>query len=116
MNNGLSKKEKKAISKAIIEKLTSMGVKNEIQYVASGKKIKRPVFEGNEIKVEDGKVVFEEIDVPIAMNVLRRTVRTLRKAPLEEILAFLNLEMPSSQDAATEQVSAEASINDVPKE
>lgn len=99
MNNGLSKKEKKEISRALTKKLQAMGVTDEITYVPSGKKIKRPVLENNTFKIEDGKIVMEELDVPLAMNALRRTVRNLRNAPIEQINAFLSMPTPSAQPA-----------------
>lgn len=94
MNNGLSKKEKKAVSKAITAKLELLGVKDEITFIPSGKKIKVPVIENNQIKVQDGLPVMQELDVPLAMNALRRTVRNLRNAPIEQIEAFLSLPVP----------------------
>jgi hypothetical protein len=102
MNNGLSKKDKKTLSKLLANKLKAMGVEDEIKYTPSGKKIKRPVFENDQVKVEDGQVVFEEIDIPVAMNPLRRTVRRLRNAPLDQIEAFLNMEV--STEPVTENV------------
>lgn len=116
MNNGLSKKEKKQMSALITKKLEAMGVKDEISYIASGKKIKRPVFdaESNQFKLEDGKLVMEELDVPVAMNALRRTVRTLRKAPVEQIISFL--EMPLNQEASQPETPAQAETSEVENE
>lgn len=101
----LSKKEKKAVSKLLTQKLLSMNVADEIKYVASGKKKRLPAWdhEKNEVKVEDGKIVYEDIDVPTAMNPLRRTVRNLRNSSWEEIEAFLALEMPKEESLPAEQ-------------
>lgn len=107
--NGLSKKDKRAISKLIEQKLVAMGVKDEITYVASGKKNKQPVFdtEKNEFKVEDGKLVMQDVDVPTAMNPLRRTVRKLRNASPEEIIAFLEMPLPSETAEVTDEQKSE---------
>lgn len=107
MSNGLSKKEKKVISKAITQKLEQLGIVDEIKFVPSGKKVKRPIFdpETNQFKVEDGKLVFEELDVPMAMNAVRRTVRVLRNSSVQEIEAFLALEVPSQSEMGSEELT-----------
>lgn len=97
MGNGLSKKQKKIVSKAITAKLELLGVKDEITYIPSGKKIKIPVIENNQIKVKDGQPVMQEIDVPVAMNALRRTVRNLRNGPVDQIEAFLSIPVPQAE-------------------
>lgn len=94
----ISKKEKKRVSKLITNKLLAMGVKDEITMVGSGRirQFYRKDDKGNLIteKGEDGKPTPKlfDVEMPIAMNVLRRTVRELRNQPVEVINAFLNMQ------------------------
>jgi hypothetical protein len=94
----ISKKEKKRVSKLITNKLLAMGVKDELTMVGSGKtrQFYRKDDKGNLIteKGKDGKAVPKlfDVEMPIAMNVLRRTVRELRNQPVEVINAFLNMQ------------------------
>ena len=94
----ISKKEKKRVSKLITNKLLAMGVKDELTMVGSGKirQFYRKDDKGNLItrKGKDGKPTPKlfDVEMPIAMNVLRRTVRELRNQPVEVINAFLNMQ------------------------
>ena len=89
----LSKKEKKQASRALAAKLTRMGVKNEIQMIPSGKRIRRPILDdkGQLQTNEQGHVRMEIVDILRASNIFRNTVRTLRNGPPEQMMAFLNL-------------------------
>jgi hypothetical protein len=100
----ISKKESKRISKIISDKLKLMGVKDEITFIGSGKKKKfyKKDDSGGVImeKNDRGELVPKvfEVEMPIAMNVLRRTVRELRKAPVEVINAFLRMPVTSPSE------------------
>jgi hypothetical protein len=102
MSQYISKKEKKRVSKLITNKLLAMGVKDETTMTGSGRirKFWRKDDKGNLIteKGKDGKAVPKlfDVEMPIAMNVLRRTVRELRNQPVEVINAFLS--MPTSAE------------------
>jgi hypothetical protein len=103
----LSKKDRKRVSKLITKKLEAMGVKDEITFVASGKvrKFYKKDESGNLIMEEgkDGikKAKLFEVQMPIAINVLRRTVRELRNKSPETIQAFLD--MPTPTEAGNEK-------------
>lgn len=92
----LSKKERKRVSKLITNKLLEMGVKDEINFVGSGKM--RKFFKKDEktgkIIMENGKPKEFELEMPIAINVLRRTVREMRNQHPDVINSFLS--MPTS--------------------
>jgi len=95
----ISKKEKKRVSKLITQKLKAMGVKDEITMVGSGvtRQFYRKDDKGNLITEKDpktGKAVPKlfDVEMPIAMNVLRRTVRELRNQPVDVINAFLGMQ------------------------
>lgn len=97
----LSKKDRKRVSKLITAKLELMGVKDEITFMGSG------TFKKYMKKDSDGKVIMEknketgknepklfDVEMPIAMNVMRRTVRELRNSSPETINAFLAMKLP----------------------
>ena len=99
----ISKKERKRVSRLITDKLLAMGVKDEITFIGSGKmgKFYKRGDDGKIITEKDkdtGKLVPKEFEVemPIAMNVLRRTVRQLRNSPVEVINAFLDMPVPQA--------------------
>lgn len=99
----LSKKEKKRISKLITEKLLAMGVKDEITFTGSGvfKKFMRKDGKGGVIMEKNpdtGKMEPKlfDVEMQIAINVLRRTVREIRNSTPEVINAFLALEVPTA--------------------
>jgi hypothetical protein len=102
MSQYISKKEQKWVSKQITRKLLAMGVKDELTFVGSGvtREYWRKDDKGNLIteKGKDGKAVPKlfDVEMPIAMNVLRRTVRELRNQPVDVINAFLK--MPVQQE------------------
>ena len=99
----LTKKERKRVSKLITEKLLALGVKDEVTFIGSGKirKFYKKDEKGQYImeKDKDGKQKPKEHDVemPIAMNVLRRTVRELRNQTPGAINAFLNMPVPGKE-------------------
>jgi hypothetical protein len=99
----ISKKSRKYVSKMITEKLTAMGVKDEVTFVGSGRirKFYKKDADGNLIteKNEEGKIVPKlfDVEMPIAMNVLRRTVRELRNQTPDIINAFLNMPVPGQE-------------------
>jgi hypothetical protein len=99
----LSKKNKKRVSKAITEKLLALGVKDEITFIGSGKirQFYKKDEKGQVImeKDKDGKLVPKSfpVEMPIAMNVLRRTVRELRNQAPETINAFLSMPVPGKE-------------------
>lgn len=99
----ISKKEKKRISKLITQKLELMGVKDEITFMGSGKfrKFMKKDDKGGVImekNKETGKDVPKMFDVEmqIAMNVMRRTVRELRNSHPDVINAFLRMQLPDA--------------------
>lgn len=101
MSQYISKKEKKRVSKLITERLLAMGVKDEITFIGSGKY--RTYYRKDEkgqiiMEKKDGKSVPKEfkVEMPIAMNVLRRTVRELRNSPVDVINAFLRMPLPGA--------------------
>lgn len=95
MSVKLTKKGRKYYSKLLTEKLKAMGVKDEISFTPSGKKRKTLKFDENgSLVLKDGKPEVIEVDMPIAQNILRRTVKSLRKQELSVIEAFLNIEIP----------------------
>lgn len=94
----LSKKAQKRVSKLITNKLLEMGVKDEITFIGSGKI--RKFFKKDEtgkLIMEGGKPKEFEVEMPIASNTLRRTVRELRKQDLDTISAFLNMQTPAKE-------------------
>ena len=104
MSQYISKKEKKRVSKLITEKLAALGVKDEITFVGSGKirKYMRKDDKGQiimEKNKDTGKMEPKlfDVEMPIAMNVMRRTVRELRNSPVETINAFLSMPIPGKE-------------------
>ena len=101
--NHLTKKQRKYVSRAITKKLEAMGVKDEVTFVGSGKI--RKFFKKDEkcnliLETDkDGKKVPKQFDVemPLALNVMRRTVRELRNQTPEVINAFLRMEVPGKE-------------------
>ncbi len=92
----LSKKERKRVSKLITEKLLAMGVKDETNFIGSGKIRKfYKKDEKGKLIMEGGKPKEFEVEMPIAINVLRRTVREMRNSEPDVINAFLGMETPA---------------------
>ena len=91
----LSKKESKRVSKLITNKLLEMGVKDEISLEKSGVVKYKPLYDANGSPVletlEDGRRVpkLGPVEMPLAANILRRTVRNLRKQHPDIINSFL---------------------------
>lgn len=104
MSQYISRKEKKRVSKLITQKLELLGVKDEITFVGSGKmrKFMKKDGKGGVIMETDknGKRVPKmfEVEMPIAMNVMRRTVRELRNSPVDTINAFLAMPVPGKTE------------------
>src|ERR1017187_7120654 len=99
----ISKKDRKYVSRAITAKLLAMGVKDETTFVGSGKfrKFYKKDADGQLImeKNKEGKSVGKlfDVEMPIAMNVLRRTVREMRNQTPEIINAFLDMPVPGQE-------------------
>jgi hypothetical protein len=99
----ISKKNRKYVSRAITQKLLALGVKDEVTMIGSGRirQFYKKDAGGNIImeKDKDGKLLPKQFDVemPIAMNVLRRTVRELRNQTPEVINAFLKMQVPGKE-------------------
>lgn len=93
---GLTKKQQKQASRQIRAKLTRLGLKNELQIVPSGKRVRVLVTDnkGQPMLDEHGHFKTNIVDRMIGTNVFKNTVRNLRKQPLAQIEAFLNLPEP----------------------
>ena len=121
----LGNKKRKQVSRLIVAKLEAMGLRDEITYRPSGKKVRVYFNRGKAVKLtaeqaelvvkmgtetldldDKGQLRFEEYDVPQAFNVLRGMVRTLRRQPLSNIQAFLTLDA----NAVKEPVPTEAAV------
>ena len=89
----LGKKEKKRVSKMITAKLLTMGVKDEIMLTGSGKfsDFWQKGSDGNLILGEDKKPKVFKKEMPIAMNILRHTLKELLNQDVDTINAFLNM-------------------------
>lgn len=96
----ISKKERKRISRLITKKLELMGVKDELTFMGSGvfREFMKKDDKGGVImeKNKEGKMVPKlfKVEMPIAMNVMRRTVRELRNSHPDIINAFLRMPIP----------------------
>jgi hypothetical protein len=92
----LSKKEAKRVSKLIAQKLEAMGVKDETNFIGSGKiRQFHKKDDKGKIIMDGGKPKLFDVEMPIAINVLRRTVRELRNSHPDVINAFLSMETPA---------------------
>ena len=117
-NNGLSKKDRKFFSSQIAKKLTEMGIEDKIDFISSGrvKEYYQRGLNGLPELGEDGQPLVQRVEMPIARNTFRRTIKSLRNSDINVIMSFLNTpaaSQPISSEQLTAQVEEEVR-NEVP--
>ena len=95
----LPKKTRKVFSSLIAKKLKEMGLKDEITYVASGKKARYiKTDDKGQPLMKDGQLETEERDIPVAHNKLRSSLKRLRNQSLEVIMSFLRMDLTPKKE------------------
>ena len=107
----LPKKTRNYYSRQIETKLKAMGLKDEIVYIASGKKAKRLKLDAEgKPSFKDGVLETETVDIPLAQNRLRQALKRLRNQPFEIIESFLNMQMQAPVASPAPTVTVDQTV------
>jgi hypothetical protein len=88
----LPKKVRKYYARLIKRKMDEMGIQNQLTLVPSGKKKAMwMVDKTGQLIMDNGKPKQQIVDIMIARNIYKNTVKTLLRAGTDAIDAFLNV-------------------------